>query len=280
MAPRSTSMAPSFWPSSRWSLGSKPSAAKSRGVPRVSRTVKSSLAADRDVGVHQVAEPAQQPLGLLRGLVLLRVGGLHRAGQFPGAAQQFVLLLARGLRDELAELLLLGAEFVEADTGGPAPLVGGEHRVDEVDVLSTGALGGARTVGVLTEQAKVNHPARVPVAPSAARFDIPLMRFVRIGGFGIPGECRSSGISVLPILRFSGSPAFRLPLGADPSVRCAAPEAPWTACTRGGVERALRVHLSTAGEDGGRVFHRSGRGAVEMRAFRSGAGAIGAEFPG
>ncbi|WP_211285586.1 hypothetical protein, partial [Streptomyces thermovulgaris] len=31
---------------------------------------------------------------------------------------------------------------------------------DERDVLSTGALGGAHTVGVLTEQAKVNHVAK------------------------------------------------------------------------------------------------------------------------
>lgn len=42
MAPRSTSMAPSDSPSSRWSLGSKPSAPKSRIVPCVSRTTKSS----------------------------------------------------------------------------------------------------------------------------------------------------------------------------------------------------------------------------------------------
>ena len=35
-------MAPSSWPSSRWSRGSKPSAAKSRGVPTTSSTSKSS----------------------------------------------------------------------------------------------------------------------------------------------------------------------------------------------------------------------------------------------
>ena len=67
----------------------------------------------------------------------------------------------------LPSCLLLGAQLVEADAGRPAPLVGGEQRVDERDVLSTGALGRAHTVGVLTEQAKVNHPYQATGARAA-----------------------------------------------------------------------------------------------------------------
>lgn len=118
------------------------------------------LAADRDVGMHEVAEQEREALGLLVGLVLLGVGRLDVGGQLARLLQQLGLLVARGLGDELAERLLLGTELVEADAGRPAPLVGRQERVDERDVLSTGALGRAHTVGVLTEQAKVNHAVK------------------------------------------------------------------------------------------------------------------------
>lgn len=118
------------------------------------------LAADRDVGVDEVAELEQEALGLLVGLVLLGVGRLDVGGQLTGLGQQFGLLVAGGPGDELAERLLLGTQLVEADAGRPAPLVGRQEGVDEGDVLSTGALGGAHSVGVLTEQAKVNHAVK------------------------------------------------------------------------------------------------------------------------
>lgn len=130
------------------------------------------LAADRHVLVDDVAELQQQALGLRVRLVLFRVGGLDVGLQLLGLLEQLGALLGRSLGDELAERFLLGAEFVEADTGRPAPLVGGEKSVDECDVLSTGTLGGANTVGVLTEQAKVNHASRLPVCASIARTDI------------------------------------------------------------------------------------------------------------
>ncbi|MGY4277325.1 hypothetical protein ACVILE_003505 [Streptomyces sp. M18.1] len=118
------------------------------------------LAADGDVGVDEVAEPLEQLLGLGVGLVALGVGGLDVGRELARALQQLGLLVAGGLADELAEALLLGAQLVEAHAGRPAPLVGREEGVDERDVLSTGALGRAHTVGVLTEQAKVNHAVK------------------------------------------------------------------------------------------------------------------------
>lgn len=127
--------------------------------------------------MDQVAELEEQTLGLLVRLVLFGVGGLDGGGELPGLLQQLGLLVAGCLGDQLSERLLLGSELVEADAGRPAPLVGGEEGVDEGDVLSTGALGGANTVGVLTEQAKVNHPSRLPVRASGHRLDIPLRHF-------------------------------------------------------------------------------------------------------
>src|SRR5690606_41396446 len=81
---------------------------------------------------------------------------LHVGLELFGLLQQLGLLVTGCLGDELAERLLLGAQLVEADAGRPAPFVGRQEGVDERDVLSTGALGSTHTVGVLTEQAKVN----------------------------------------------------------------------------------------------------------------------------
>ncbi|BFO22910.1 hypothetical protein SHKM778_92980 [Streptomyces sp. KM77-8] len=118
------------------------------------------LAADGDVGVDEVAQPEQEVLGLRRGGVAVGVGRLDVGGELAGPLQQLGLLVAGRLGDELAERLLLGAQLVEADAGRPAPLVGRQEGVDERDVLSTGALRSAHTVGVLTKQAKVNHTVK------------------------------------------------------------------------------------------------------------------------
>ena len=115
----------------------------------------------------------QQPLGLRGGLVTLGVGGLDRGGELGGAGEQGLLLLALRPGDALAELLLLGAQLVEAGTGRPAPLVGGEESVDDADVLTTGALRGAHSVRILTKQAKVNHAPRL--SKSATGFFVPFV---------------------------------------------------------------------------------------------------------
>ncbi len=118
------------------------------------------LAAHGHVRVDEVAELLEQLLGLGGGRVAFRVGGLDVGGELARLLQQLGLLVPGRLGDQLAESLLLGAQLVEADAGRPAPLVGGEEGVDERDVLSTGALRRAHTVGVLTEQAKVNHAVK------------------------------------------------------------------------------------------------------------------------
>ena len=127
------------------------------------------LAADRGRRVDQVRQRADQALGRVLRLVLLGVGGLDLLGQGLGALEQSGLLLALGLGDLLAQALLLVAQLVETGAGGPAPFVGGEQGVDQVDVLATGALGGAHSVRVLTKQAKVNHGPQPTGAGAADR---------------------------------------------------------------------------------------------------------------
>ncbi|MDH6550179.1 hypothetical protein M2162_004276 [Streptomyces sp. SAI-041] len=118
------------------------------------------LAADGDVGVDEVAELECEAPGLVVRLALGGLGGLDVGLELLRLLEQLGTLLRSGLGDELAERLLLGTQLVEADAGRPAPLVGRQEGVDEGDVLSTGALGRAHSVGVLTEQAKVNHAAK------------------------------------------------------------------------------------------------------------------------
>ena len=89
--------------------------------------------------------------GGLRGL-----GGLDLGGQRLGAREQFGLLVALRLRDQLAELLLLGALGLEVADRRAAGGVGGERPVDDVGGQAALGLGGAHAVGVVTEQAWVD----------------------------------------------------------------------------------------------------------------------------
>ena len=121
------SIAPSIRPSSTWSRGSKPRA-KSRGVPTVSSTTKSSSPpAGRLVG-GEVGDRHQRRLPGLLGGGLGGLGRLDLGGERLGAGQQLLLLLALRLRDLLAELLLLGPLGLEVGDR-PAPRrVGRERR--------------------------------------------------------------------------------------------------------------------------------------------------------
>ena len=81
------SIAPSSWPSSTWSRGSKPSAAKSRGVPTVLQDDEVVLAADRHALAEQVADFGQPGLEGGFQLVPRGVGLLDQVGELLGPAR-------------------------------------------------------------------------------------------------------------------------------------------------------------------------------------------------
>ncbi|MPM68408.1 hypothetical protein SDC9_115340 [bioreactor metagenome] len=124
------------------------------------------LAAHRHLRRDDVAQPAQPGgegrIGLLAGrLVLLHLGGEHL-----GVLQQLLLLRPLGPADQLAEVLLLGAQRLEGRDGGPALLVQGEELIDDVRGLSAGLLRGSYTVGVLAQQLRIDHGVSLAVLPS------------------------------------------------------------------------------------------------------------------
>jgi undecaprenyl-diphosphatase len=107
----------------------------------------------------------ERPLGLVgRGL-----RGLDLRGQLAGSAQQGRALVGGGGRHLLAVRLLLRPQPLEARQRRPARLVGGEQRVDPAGVLATGPLGGAHPVGVVAEQAQVDHRGQGSRAGTAPR---------------------------------------------------------------------------------------------------------------
>ena len=59
--------------------------------------------------------------------------------------------------DLLAERLVLRAQPVRGGDGPPSPLVGGQQRVHEADVLDAGAQRGAHPLGVLAQHLEVDH---------------------------------------------------------------------------------------------------------------------------
>ena len=71
--------------------------------------------------------------------------------------EQLRLLLAAGGRDLLAERLLLGAQSLGCDDGGPAPHVGVEGGVDELDGVAARCLRRPDSFRILAEQLGVNH---------------------------------------------------------------------------------------------------------------------------
>ena len=106
------------------------------------------------------------PLLLGRDLGGLRV--LDLGGQRLGLREQGLLLLALGLRDQLAELLLLGPLGLEGADGGAAGGVGGEGPVHDVGGESPLGLGGAYAVGVVSQDSWVDHVPQ-PICRSPTR---------------------------------------------------------------------------------------------------------------
>ena len=92
------SMAPSSSPISRWSRGAKPSAAKSRGVPMVSSTTKSSSPPRGTSSNTRLGRAFISSSKVAPDVVRLGLGRLHLHGQLPGAGQHGGLLVALGTR--------------------------------------------------------------------------------------------------------------------------------------------------------------------------------------
>ena len=122
------SMAPSIRPSSTWSRGSNPSAAKSRGVPTVSSTTKSSSPPAGASSAARLGIDSTAACQASSASVCAASAALTSAASVLGPGEQRLLLLALRLRDLLAERLLLaplGLEVGDRPRGArcrrPAP---------------------------------------------------------------------------------------------------------------------------------------------------------------
>ena len=137
-----------------WSRGSK---SNSTGVPTRSISLKSSSppAGASSAARLGMLSTADLPLGL--GLVLGGLGLLDLGGQRLGPGEQLLLLLALRLRDQLAELLLLAALGLELHDRLPARGVGRERPVHDLVGQAPLGLGGSYAVGVVSEDARVDH---------------------------------------------------------------------------------------------------------------------------
>ena len=110
------SMAPRILPSSMWSRGSK---SNSTGVPTRLEQREVVLAAGRRLVGRQVGDRQHRRLPLLLGRGLGGLGLLDLGGQRLGLGEQRLLLLALRLRDQLAELLLLGRAWPRTPRSPP-----------------------------------------------------------------------------------------------------------------------------------------------------------------
>jgi len=117
-------------------------------------------------GVRQLQhERVERGAGLVRGR--LRVFDL--SGQLLRTGQKLLLLVAARLRDQRAELLLLGPEPLERrDRAAPRP-VRGQELVDELRRLATSLLSTTETVGVGAEQLRIDHPHSLSSPATALR---------------------------------------------------------------------------------------------------------------
>ena len=103
----------------------------------------------------------------LRGL-----GVLDLLAQLLRAHEELLLLVALGLGDELAEVLLLAADRLVRRDRGSSLLVRTDQLVDELGGLASTVLGSAYGVGVVSQDSGVNH--RLSLSPDSRPFFSPL----------------------------------------------------------------------------------------------------------
>ena len=115
------------------------------------------LAAGRRLVGGDVRDLHQRRAPELLGLGLRGLGGLHPCGQLLGLLEQCGLLVALGLRDLLAERLLLAAQPLELGDRRAPRLVRGDRPVDHLVGQAALGLGGAHAVGFVTQEAGVDH---------------------------------------------------------------------------------------------------------------------------
>ncbi len=132
------------------------------------------LTAGRRLLVREVGDRQDRGLPGLLGLGLRGLRGLHLGRELLGPRQQCLLLLALRLRDLLPERLLLAPLGLEV-ADRPAPLLVGRQRLVDHRVGQPAlGLGGTHAVGLVTEDAGVDHSGKAsrqqgPVSPEMHR---------------------------------------------------------------------------------------------------------------
>ena len=139
---------------------------EARGVPTVSRTTKSSSPPAGASSAARLGMSISAARHTSSASVCAASAALTSAASSLVRAEQLGLLLALRLRDQLAELLLLGPLGLEVDDRRAPGRVGGERPVDHVVGQAALGLGGAHAVGVVTEQCagrswRQGYPSRV-----------------------------------------------------------------------------------------------------------------------
>ncbi len=154
---------------------------------------------------------------------------LHLRGERLGLLHERGLLVLRGLRDRLAEGVLLGAEGLERGDRAPPRRVRGDGVVDDVDGRAARLLRGLDDVRVVTQQLGVDHrtilrgphqePAWRPVA-GPHRASRPVH-----GRPGIPSQHPVGSVAACrplrrPRLRTPSRPSSRRPPSSTTRSRC------------------------------------------------------------
>lgn len=105
------------------------------------------------------------------GVGLSILGALHLGRQLTSTPQQLLLLLALRLRDLFTERLLLRPQLLERRDSRAPCLIRREDLVDQVRRGAAPALRLAGQLGVVAEDAQINHPVRVSSQVAAVRLE-------------------------------------------------------------------------------------------------------------